>query len=120
MAIYRFRRAGASSAREPNLMRMIAFRLGGSLGAGPAKQSSRALDRAAEFTCGLQGWTSDQIRDAAVAEVDRLAGNVCWIGLKPGAVDVDPGGCDMVDVVPGQHAQTSNVRIMGGPRCNSE
>ena len=50
----------------------ISMHLGGSLGKGPAKQFKRAVDRVADITWGLQGYTSKQFRATTLIEMTNV------------------------------------------------
>ncbi len=78
-------------------MRTIAIHLDKVRGAGPVKHCLRAVDRAAEITCGLRRQASNPFRAAALTGIGRHPGNAGWIGLSPQAVDVDPGWGGVVD-----------------------
>ncbi|MBT7030345.1 MAG: TRAP transporter substrate-binding protein [Rhodospirillaceae bacterium] len=49
--------------------------VGGKLGKGGARQFKRALDRVADITFGLQGYTSNQFRATTLIELPGIAGN---------------------------------------------
>lgn len=53
----------------------ISMHVGGSLGKGPAKQFKRAVDRVADITWGLQGYTSRQFRRSTLIEFSSTGAN---------------------------------------------